>query len=282
MGIFNWLDRVIQPQKKETSPSLILTIAVPTCEDCGTGAKADGRRAECPSCHHALKKIPERKQKCPFCQKFMLVRTQPNDRVRVIVTEDGAQKIDDEWDMITGRLDAQLAKKKDFEDEKEYLKNKRHGHEPSDNDVNWSMFNKDLRKQASNKNWGGYRNTRSQMAALLASENKLKAALATYLEVCYWDLNFLALLDAKEKELADFFQDGRPHQRKDPPGHSGAMLAPGIVKIVGKLAKKLTLQEEEIHLIFVEGNSGVAKNFRLPRSVEECWPELEESLSKFG
>jgi predicted RNA-binding Zn-ribbon protein involved in translation (DUF1610 family) len=57
----------------------------------------DQRKAECPSCHQALKKIPGSKTKCPHCGEYMYVRTRPQDRTRVIVNKAGADKLAVEW-----------------------------------------------------------------------------------------------------------------------------------------------------------------------------------------
>jgi hypothetical protein len=60
----------------------------------------DERKAECPYCQGALKKIPGSKTKCPLCGNFMFVRTRRQDRVRVVVTQEQAEKIDRDWSEI--------------------------------------------------------------------------------------------------------------------------------------------------------------------------------------
>jgi len=49
---------------------------------------------KCPNCKKKLEKIPSRKKKCKFCGKYMYVRTRPQDRNRVLVTEKESKKID--------------------------------------------------------------------------------------------------------------------------------------------------------------------------------------------
>jgi len=61
----------------------------------------DARKAECPNCLKTLSKIPGAKTKCPFCAKYIFVRTRP-DNVRVVVTHEEASKIDNEWSIING------------------------------------------------------------------------------------------------------------------------------------------------------------------------------------
>jgi SPP1 gp7 family putative phage head morphogenesis protein len=51
----------------------------------------------CPHCAKLLDKMPGRKTKCPFCANYMYVRTRPVDKKRVVVTEQDAAKIDEQW-----------------------------------------------------------------------------------------------------------------------------------------------------------------------------------------
>lgn len=51
----------------------------------------------CPYCVKPLDKMPGRKTKCPFCANYMYVRTRPADKKRVVVTEQDAAKIDEQW-----------------------------------------------------------------------------------------------------------------------------------------------------------------------------------------
>jgi len=58
----------------------------------------------CPYCARPLEKMPGRKTKCPFCANFMYVRTRPADKKRVIVTEQDAAKIDEQWKIESGMV----------------------------------------------------------------------------------------------------------------------------------------------------------------------------------
>lgn len=57
----------------------------------------DLRKPECPYCKKALKKIPGAKTKCSRCGQFMYVRTRPEDRARVVVTEAEAHRMEEDW-----------------------------------------------------------------------------------------------------------------------------------------------------------------------------------------
>jgi len=59
--------------------------------------------AQCPACQAALKKVPQRKTKCPACGQFMFVKTLPTTRARVLVTEARALAIEAEWSSYLAR-----------------------------------------------------------------------------------------------------------------------------------------------------------------------------------
>ncbi len=110
----------------------------------------DERKAECPNCHKALSRIPGAKTKCQHCGKFMFVRTRPKDNTRVVVTKAEADKIDEEWSIVAGTHDIFVAEKEEFAKEKEILRKRFGGKEPSDNDVRWGLLNKQLIEHAKN------------------------------------------------------------------------------------------------------------------------------------
>lgn len=51
----------------------------------------------CPYCNSELIKKPVKKSKCKSCGKFIYVKYTPYNRVKKLVTEDAAIKIDNEW-----------------------------------------------------------------------------------------------------------------------------------------------------------------------------------------
>jgi hypothetical protein len=70
-----------------------------------------------------------------------------------------------------------------------HILHQRFGKPPSDSDIAWRLLNQDLIVHGVAGNWALYRQTRFRMAELLHAEGKSKAALLTYFEVCYLDLN---------------------------------------------------------------------------------------------
>jgi len=231
----------------------------------------DERKAECPYCQKALSKIPGAKTKCPHCGEFIFVRTRPKDNVRVVVTKAEADKIDEEWTIVAGTHDIFVAEKEEFAKEKEILRKRFGGKEPSDNDVRWGLLNKQIIENAKNGDWGLYRNTRFQMAEILRGEMKLKDALRTYLEVCYLDLNGVRNVGGmNDPELLKEFPPFDPKE--------SAFLAPGVIDLIKRIVLKLKLTKDEIKQIFVEHNSRSEKSLRLPVSAEQAWLSVDKEL----
>lgn len=230
----------------------------------------DERKAECPNCQKTLSKIPGAKTKCPHCGDFMYVRTR-TDNVRVVVTKSEADKIDEEWTIVAGTHDIFVAEKEEFAKEKEILRKRFDGKEPSDNDVRWSLLNKQIIKNAKNGDWALYRNRRFQMAEILRGEMKLKDALRTYLEICYLDLNGVCNVGGmNDPEILKEFPPFDPKE--------SAFLAPGVIDLIKRIVLKLNLNKEEIKQIFVEHNSQSEKSLRLPVSTEQAWSSLNKEL----
>lgn len=225
----------------------------------------DERKAECPYCHQALNKTPSRKTKCPHCGKFMFIRYRPKDNARVIVTEEEADRIDEEWSIVNGTHDIYIANKKRFEQEKEALR-KRFGKEPSDNDVEWSLLNKELIEYAKTGEWRRYRHTRFHMAEILYHEKKLGQALQTYLEVCYLDLN-----GALDKTIADLSDESTFN-----PDRGSLVL--GAIRRIQRVVKKLGLEKEELKSEFLKHNARIQKALNLPLSPEDCWTKVEDKV----
>jgi hypothetical protein len=230
----------------------------------------DERKAECPYCHGELKKIPSAKTKCPHCGEFMYVRTRPNDKARVVVTKSEADKIEEDWSIVAGTHDIFIAEKEEFTLERDTLRQRFGGKEPSDNDVRWSILGKRRMIYAGKGDWGLYRNATFQMAEVLRREMKLKQALQMYFEVCLYDLNGANNVSGiSSLQLLKEFPPFNP---------TSAFLAPGVIDLAHQIIKKLNLTKEEIHHIFMEYNSRIERNLSLPVSTEQCWSSIEKEL----
>ncbi|WP_342026101.1 hypothetical protein AADC60_10570 [Cytobacillus pseudoceanisediminis] len=122
---------------------------------------------KCPYCGYELENPPSRKRNCPSCKNDMYVRTLPYvdeaKKVRVLVTEEKAEKIDIAWAKIAGTYEELIKDKKRFEEMKQQLFNA-WGTVPSDSDVNWHLMMNNRIEHYNNQQWGLYRNTTLRMA----------------------------------------------------------------------------------------------------------------------
>ncbi|MFQ6127076.1 MAG: hypothetical protein ACE5R6_21070 [Candidatus Heimdallarchaeota archaeon] len=133
--------------------------------------------AVCPYCHNALVQLPKQKNKCPFCEQFINVRTLPTTRERILVTEADAIKIDQEWKQIQfrkrwmGKLAAYGITEQDFTRHKAML-SQRFGREAWDHDVLWAIFNNLLTQKMKTQDFHQLKVLYYSMALFLNEEGK--------------------------------------------------------------------------------------------------------------
>ena len=225
--------------------------------------------SRCPHCQTPLEKRPARKKKCPHCGEFIYVRTRPADRNKVLVTEQQAAQVDEQWTIVHGTLNIDQEEKREFDAAKNEL-GKRFGSEPSDRDVWWSIYNKRLMEQASHGDWGLYRNTRLDMAELLRKEAKHKHAIDTYLEVSYLDSNGPRNLGGSfdTELLREFPMFDR----------SMAFQAPAVVSQIAELADKLGLPRDEIRELYITIATRTRNNLKTPTPPDQAWEDLANEL----
>ena len=200
----------------------------------------------------------------------MYVRTRPGDKIRVVVTESDAQRIDEQWMVVNGTWEAHLADKARFEDERSRLAEK-FGRAPSDRDVQWGICNRDLIEHAKLANWGLYRNTRLGMGDLLKKEGRSRNALMTYLEVSYIDSN-------GPNNLSGLRGIGKPFT----PSASWASQAPAVVGYIEDIARELQMNESSLETHYLEVAVKLHSNLRMPLAPEKGWKRLLKELGNFG
>ncbi|MFH1609813.1 MAG: hypothetical protein ABID40_04205 [Candidatus Bipolaricaulota bacterium] len=217
----------------------------------------------CPYCSHRLDRMPSRKSRCPACGNHFYVRTRPADRKRVLVTEAGAAEIEEVWAIETGTHEALMAARGEFEEEKRRMA-AHLGFDPPDGDVRFALLRKAMREHAARGDWGLYRNTRFAMAEQLRKEGRDKTALATYLEVCYLDLN------GPNNNTRDGYVP-----RFDP---KTGFLAPGVLQRARRLVKKLHLESPAVREVFDHYAVPAYEGLRLPFPPAEAWVTISEAL----
>ena len=103
--------------------------------------------AVCPYCKKILDKRPKRKKKCPHCQNCIYVRTLPDgDGKKVLVTEDGAKRIELDWQKVWWRNQWLRRVKQDGSSDHDLDRvrkslTERFGEQPTDADVVWALLN---------------------------------------------------------------------------------------------------------------------------------------------
>lgn len=223
------------------------------------GLKEIGEFDKCPSCSSELEKVPKRKKKCESCGNYIFVRTRPLDRKKVLVTEEQAEQIEQEWARYYEiKEEDELSKDTEYQTAKKDL-TKRFGFEPSRNDVKWAVLNNRTLDAISKRQWGLYRNVKREMAEILNGEEKKEKALAAYFEVCFSDLN-----DCVE---------GLPFDPKI------ASLAPAVIYEVRELISDLHLSEEKAKEFFISVTAKTQPFNKTYRSPEESWSVIRKGLN---
>ena len=145
------------------------------------------------------------------------------------------------------------------------------GKPPSDADVTWAYLNHKSLDCVKQRQWGEYRNTRLDMAAVLDGEKKLEAALRHYLEVCFLDLN-----GARNRGL--IITNGNPSLGSDPDFMvESAFLAPAVMSRIAEIILILKLDEGKVRedfMCFVEHEM----RGLVPVSSEKAWEKLSSEL----
>ncbi len=106
---------------------------------------------------------------------------------------------------------------------------KKSAHSKMENDIEYQKLGKEIQKHLQSGELGLYRNDLFASAEMLKRENKLMAALDSYMYVFYLDLIGIS-------SLKSFRMGLKPHPS----------VAPGVVKRIDSIRKKLNLSDEEL------------------------------------
>lgn len=222
----------------------------------------------CPYCGHQLDKMPGRKKKCPACAQHILVRTRPSDRKKILIREDQALHIEEQWAIANGTHDQFLAARKAYQTERNRLRAK-FGREPSENDIKWAQLNNELLEHAKGFQWGLYRNARLSMGDILKNEERYLNAIDTYLEVCYLDVNGPNNCGTRDPQILRVFP---PFNPKD------GMLAPGVVGYIEDILERQELSKNDARARFLEIATKTQHSLNLPVAPDKAWIKLAREL----
>lgn len=225
----------------------------------------------CPHCATALSRMPTKKQKCASCHEDVYVRTRPSDHKSVVVTREQAEILDEQWAMVEGRYDKLQRDKQRRLLARTSLAEK-FGRAASDSDVEWCLLNEDLLTSAGTQDWPRYRETRHAMAQLLSREKKHEDALATFLEVCYLDINGpINVKDDRWRGVSEPFGPWTPKFGR---------LNSRVVERIFKTTRAGNFASAAVHSLFVERAIVVKQALRLPVPVDAGWDQLSTALQE--
>jgi len=231
------------------------------------GLKKIGEINKCPYCKNTLDKIPTRKKKCEFCNKYIYVRTRPLDKKKILITEKQKIDVEKQWEKYFElREYSELLENPEYLEARNLLK-KQFGFYPSLGDLKWKMFNKEILKYTDTGQWSLYTHTKFKMASLLKKEGKNKEALYTFFEVCYLDLNF----DNNINNLIT-------HTNKLESNSQGVILHPRVISIIEELIEKLNYSNIKVKNIFIKINEQTSPLKNMPIPIEDAWKIVSEKI----
>jgi hypothetical protein len=94
----------------------------------------------------------------------MYVRTDPESKLRLVVTFEQAERIDDDWARLNGTYEQRVAERLRLTRTRDELREKFNGVEPSEEDVLRHLVKEDLLEHSRQRLWGFYRNDYYEMA----------------------------------------------------------------------------------------------------------------------
>ncbi len=226
----------------------------------------------CPYCGIILNKEIKRKTKCVECDNFMYVRTKVNNK-KVLVTEESADKIDEQWRIKNGTQEEYLKDKSKFERKKEILENK-YKRSFTNNEIELRILHEESVNYLKNKQYGSYSSCLSNISSIYERNMKeLEISLKGYLKVCYLDLNGAENITLNVKKEDEWlFCDEKPFNLEF------KFLAPGIIDRIRIIMKKLKINKKNLRNIYLNVNDEIYKNLKAPLSPSET---IDEFLKEF-
>lgn len=191
--------------------------------------------------------MPQRRKKCPFCKKSIFIRTSLSARQKILVTENEAEKIDQEWQKIgfkegwLSRLKQYGITEKDFDTRKNEL-SKKSGFERTDQDTIWSLYNDKIHGAIKSGSLHLLKELNWEMALFLKEEGK----------------DFLGCLQESQKmRLLEYKQQGIKKVRIISPGGCKACIKMmGKVLTIDKALEEMPLPVRDCTYWKEEGQSG--------------------------
>lgn len=230
--------------------------------------------SKCPSCSHPLDLPPERKTRCPYCGKAIYLRTRPADRKRVLLTEDQAELVKEQWAMIDGVHAEYVFHHKRVRNTKARLAS-RLGEAPTAEQVRLELLIEDGEIHARRHQWGMFSAVRREMAEIVRRTSGSSRALPEYLEVCYLQLNGPNNLAIHIDRLT-----GTPmvDSRLPPWDPKHGQVTPLALARTRQLIEETRLERKAIREMFLDAASNLRASLSLPLSANRAWRRLDKCL----
>jgi hypothetical protein len=230
--------------------------------------------SQCPYCAHSLDPRPQRKSRCPHCGEEIHVLTRPVDRQRVLLTEDQAEKIKEQWAIVDGLHAEYLLHRRRVREARADLAATL-GKKPSHDHVRFKLLIEDAETHARHHQWGFFCSVRQEMAEIVRRTSELKDALSEYLEVCYLQLN-------GPNNLVTHIRQGQRTpvlDRRFPPWDpKHGEVVPLTLERTRRLVEETGVAREAVREMFVKAASDVRPSLSLPLSPERAWRRLRRRL----
>jgi len=214
--------------------------------------------------------MPQRKTRCPACQRYVYSRTRPIDAQKVLLREEDLDRLNEEWSIANGTHDEFLQQRARRVSAEEELRREL-TRQPTPEEVQLRLLLEDAAILARQQNWGLYRNARFSIGEVLRAQGSFEAALRLFLEVCYIDLSG----PQNVAGIPDSFRTGGRFPDFD---ERSALVAPGVADRCRKLGVKLGLDSDGMRETFLSVAAEVDRHLTLPVEASVSWDRLKGDL----
>ena len=197
----------------------------------------------------------------------MYVRTRPQDRVQVLLTEQDAQALEAQWHQyeddkpqISPRPEHVLAPVRN-------ALHKQFGRPPSEHDVLWRVFSDELVSFISSESWSLYTHVLFEMAELQLMQRRETAALDLYVQAVHLASNGPRNID---RELVR-----AGYSRFSAPG----VVPDSYLQRLIKAQRALGLSPKQLEVMYLDAATRASTELKLPLAAESTWRSLGKRIA---
>ena len=234
----------------------------------------DERTPHCPSCESVLKRIPAAKTKCPNCNQFMFVRTDPRSKSRRIVNESELEEIEEAWSLRNGTWDEREQAKQERSAARISLRIAL-GREPSDLELDMDNLRHERSESLTFRQMGDVRNSYLTEGQILQKAGEFRAAAIALITVVLLDGN--GSMNALEVYEVD--DSGNEMRTASGTGFDmrGVMYLPFLAKEISKCIGKGNVSEAD--LLREASQMNLEKELNCVVPLAEVWASFKAQTS---